>query len=250
MTNEFSLSRIGQFIRRDVAVLKGTFVTGLLVGIVLLFLFCIFNMIRDKELALEEFFGIFGLIYVPLGILFTFSIFKEFNNSKANQLYLSLPVSISERLAAKWLTSTVIYTLVFSVLAVISGTFAIIFGTVFLDANFNLISLFSEHYWDVIRVYFLVQPVFLVGAISFSKNRIGKTLLTLGVLVLGFVLFNFLLFGIFNHNYGAFSGDSLTSTAFDRTAADFSIVGRWFYGLILGPLMLAVAYFKMTEKEV
>ncbi|WP_420322907.1 hypothetical protein [Flagellimonas sp.] len=250
MSAAFSLTRIGQFVRRDIAILKGTFVTGLLVGIVLLFLFCLFNMARDKELALGEFFRIFGLIYVPLGILFTFALFREYNSSKANQLYLSLPVSISERLAAKWFTSTVIYTFVFSVLAVVTGTLAIIFGMVLFGANFNLMSIFSEHYWNVIRIYFLVQPIFLVGAISFSKNRIGKTLLALGILVLGFVLFNFLLFGIFNHNYGAFSGDSLTSVAFDKTAADFSVVGRWFYGLLLGPIMLVVAYFKMTEKEV
>ncbi|MGX1929220.1 hypothetical protein [Flagellimonas sp. 2504JD4-2] len=250
MTNEFSLSRIGQFIRRDIAILKGTFITGLLVGIVLLFLFCIFNMMWDKELALAEFFGIFGVIYVPLGVLFTFAIFREFNNSKANQLYLSLPVSILERLAAKWFTSVVIYTIVFSVLAVLTGTLAMVFGVLILGANFTLISLFSEPYWDLIRIYFLVQPIFLVGAISFSKNRIGKTLLTLGVLVLGFMLFNFLLFGIFNHDYEVFSGNSLASIAFDKTADDFSVVGRWFYGLLMGPVMLVAAYFKMTEKEV
>lgn len=250
MANEFNFSRISQFIRRDLAIYKGTFVTGLLVGIILLFLFCIFNMMWDKELALDEFFGIFGLIYIPMGILFTFSIFREFNNPKANQLYLSIPISIPERLTAKWLTVTVIYTVAFSLLAVITGTLAILFGAVVFGANFNLLSLFSEQYWSVIKIYFLVQPIFLVGAISFTKNRIGKTLLTLGLLVLAFMLFNFILFGVFNHNYGVFSGESLASDAFDKTAADFSVMGRWFYGLLVGPLMLVVAYFKMMEKEV
>ncbi|WP_190809091.1 hypothetical protein [Flagellimonas sp. S3867] len=247
---EFSLSRIGQFIRRDITIHKSTFVTGLLVGIVLIFLFCIFNMMWDKQLSTDEFFGIFGLIYIPMGVLFTFSIFKEFNDAKTNQLYLSIPLSIPERLASKWFTSTIIYTLVYSILAIITGILALLFGIVIFDADFNVPSLFSIEYWNVLKVYFLVQPLFLVGAISFRKNRIGKTLLFLGILVLGFTFFNFFLFGIFNHNHGLFSGETLVSEAFDKTTADFSGLGRWFYGLLLGPLMLIVAYFKMKEKEV
>ena len=250
MAQEFNISRIGQFIRRDLTILKGTFVTGLLVGIILIFLFCFFNMIGDKNLASDEFLGIFGLVYIPMGILFTFSIFKEFNNSKSNHFYLALPVSIPERLVAKWLTTTVIYTLMISLLSVVTGVLAIMFGAIVFGADFNLLSLFSEQYWNLVKVYFFVQPIFLVGAISFTRNRIGKTLLTLGILVLGFVLLNFLLFGIFNHNYGIFSGDSVVSEAFDKTTVDFALIGRWFYGLLLGPVMLVVAYFKMLEKEV
>lgn len=247
---EFSLLRIGHFIRRDITIHKGTFVTGLLVGIVLIFLFSIFNMIWDKQLSQDEFFGIFRLVYIPMGVLFTFSIFKEFNDPKANQLYLSIPISIQERLASKWFTVAVLYTLVYTFLAIITGILALLFGAVVLNADFNISSLFSIEYWNVLKVYFLVQPFFLIGAISFRKNRIGRTMLALGILVLVFTLFNFLLFGIFNHNYGLFSGDAVVSEAFDKTAADFSALGRWFYGLLLGPVMLIVAYFKMKEKEV
>lgn len=247
---EFSLQRMGFFIRRDITIYKGAFVTGFLVSIVLIFLFCILNMMWDKQLSSDEFFGIFGLIYIPMGVLFTFTIFREFNDPKANQLYLSIPLSISERLASKWFTAAIIYTLAYSILAIITGILALLFGAVVLNAEFNIPSLFSMQYWTVIKIYFLVQPFFLVGSISFGKNRIGKTLLSLGILALGFMLFNFFLFGILNHNYGLFSGDTLVSEAFDKTAMDFSNLGRWFYGLLLGPLMLIVAYFKMKEKEV
>nr|WP_299174030.1 hypothetical protein [uncultured Allomuricauda sp.] len=247
---EFSLSRIGQFIRRDITIYKSTFVVGLLVGVVLVFLFCALNMMWDQQLSMDEFFGVFGLIYIPMGVLFTFVIFKEFNNTSANQLYLTIPISILERLIAKWLTVTVIYTAVYSVLAVMAGILALLFGVVIRGVDFDVPSLFSIQYWNVLKVYFLVQPLFLVGAIAFRKNRIGKTLLSLGILVLGFMLFNFFLFGIFNHDYGLFSGDPIVSEAFDATSLDFSSLGRWFYGILLGPLLLIVAYFKMKEKEV
>ncbi len=250
MKQEFNLSRIGLFMRRDLAIYKGTFSTGLLVAIVLIFLFSILNMVWDQQLDLGEFFGIFGLFYIPVGVLFTFSVFREFNNPKSNHLYLALPVSIPERLAAKWLMTSVVYTLVFSALAIIVGTFAVTMGTIVFNADFTLLSFFSEEYWKVVKVYFIIQPLFLVGAITFAKNRIGKTILVLGLLVLGFMLFNFILFGIFNHSYGVFSENSLGSKAVSKAGADFSTIGSWFYGLLFGPLMLVVAYFKMTEKEV
>lgn len=250
MAQEFSLSRIGQFIRRDLTIHKSTFITGFLVTAVLLFLFCILNMVWDKQLGLEEFFGIFGLFYIPMGILFTFSLFKEFNDTKSNHLYLSLPISIPERLAAKWFTVTVIYTGVFSLVALLVGMLAIAVGTVIFNANFNVLSIFTEHYWNVLKVYFVIQPIFLVGAITFAKNRIGKTILLLGLLVLGFLLFNFILFAIFNHSYGVFSGETIGSEAIDKAGEDLSVMGKWFYSLLFGPIMLAVAYFKMTEKEV
>lgn len=250
MAREFDLTRIGQFMRRDLVIHKGTFTTGLLVSVVLLFLFCIFNMIWDKELAINEFFAVFRLLYIPLGMLFTFSIFKEFNNQRSNHLYLTIPVSIPERLIAKWLTVTVLYTIVFTLVAIIVGMLAVMAGVILFSAKFHILSIFSEHYWEALKIYFLVQPLFLVGAISFSKNRIGKTLLILGLLVLGFFFFNFILFALFNHSYGVFSGNAIGSEAIDRVGADLSTLGKWFYGFICGPLMLVVAYFKMNEKEV
>ncbi len=250
MVEGFSFNRVLQFIKRDLVMLRGTFTTGLSLAIVLLFPFCLLNMVWDKQLDLGEFFGIFGLFYIPLGIIFTFALFREFNNNKTNHLYLAIPISIPERLVAKWLTVTFIYTVVFSVIAVLVGTLAIVFGIIAFGADFNLLSLFSEHYWKVVKIYFVLQPIFMVGAISFTKNRIGKTILALGILFLGFMLFNFLLYAMLNYGAGVFSENGLGSQAFDKAGADFSTFGRWFYGLIFGPLMLVVAYFKMTEKEV
>ncbi|PRX54383.1 hypothetical protein [Flagellimonas meridianipacifica] len=250
MAKEFDISRIVQFIKRDVTLLKGSIVTGLLVSSILLFLFCLFNMAWDKKLSADEFFGCFSLCYFPLGVLYTYAICREFQNPKLNHTYLSLPVSTQERITAKWLNAYLLYTLGFSLLAITVGMFAMIVGTIIFRADFTITSLFSTNYWNVVFLYFFVQPIFLVGALSFTKNRIGKTLLVLGVLFIGFLIFNFICFGLLNHDFGIFSGESTGSLAFDKASKDFSLFGRWFYGLIFGPLMLLVAYYKIKEKEV
>ncbi|WP_431121767.1 hypothetical protein [Flagellimonas flava] len=250
MEQGFSFQRVLQFIKRDLVLLRGTFLTGFFVSIILVFIFCLLNMVWDQKLDLEEFYGIFGIIYIPMGILFTFALFREFGNPKTNALYLALPVSTLERLAAKWLTVTLIYTLVLSVLALLVGTVSMAAGIVLFGANFSLLTLFSESYLTIVGTYIFVQPVAMVGALSFARNKIGKTLLAVGIVVLGFFLFNFLLYAMFNHRLGVFDEDGLGSMAFNKAGTDFSIVGRWFYGFIFGPLMLVVAYFKMREKEV
>ncbi|MCL6265574.1 hypothetical protein [Flagellimonas myxillae] len=250
MVQRFDFNRVRQFVKRDLILLRGTFSTGIFVAIILVFLFCLFNMMWDKQLGLEEFYGIFALVYLPLGLLFTFSLFREFGNPKTNALYLALPVSSLERLVAKWLVSTLVYTIVFSVVALLIAILALIFGIVLFGADFNVPTLFSTSYINIVAIYLFVQPVFMVGAMSFSKNKIGKTLLSLGIALLCFLLLNFLLYAMFNHSLGVFAEDGLGSVAFGKASTQFSIFGQWFYGLIFGPLMLVVAYFKMVEKEV
>ncbi|MEM9648836.1 MAG: hypothetical protein AAF969_10160 [Bacteroidota bacterium] len=250
MYSGFSFNRVASLIKRDLVLLKGGITKGFLVVIVLMFLFSLFNMIWDQQLGTSEFFGIFGFFYIPLGLLFTFSLFREFNDPKKNHMYLALPISIPERLAAKWLTSVLIYTAVFSVVAVLVGMFAMIAGIIVFRADFTPISLVSVEYWTLLKTYFLVQPIFLVGAISFKRNRFGKTILSLGILVLCFALLNFILYALFNFSLGVFDTDGLGAAAFEKAGADFSAFGKWFYGILLGPVMLAVAYFKMTEKQV
>nr|WP_299389039.1 hypothetical protein [Allomuricauda sp.] len=250
MGQGFSLHRVVQFIKRDLVLLRGTFTTGFFVAVILIFLFCLFNMIWDKQLSTDEFHGIFGLIYIPVGLLFTFAMFREYSNPKTNHFYLALPVSIPERLVAKWVMGVGLYTVVFSVLALITASLAMIFGIVLFGAQFHMLSIFSLSYIKVVATYMFLQPVFMVGALTFSKNRMGKTLLILALTVLCFVLFNVALYAMFNRGLGVFSEDGLGSTAFSKAGEDFSWFGKWFYGFIFGPLMLVVAYFKMVEKEV
>ncbi|TAI49163.1 ABC-2 transporter permease [Flagellimonas allohymeniacidonis] len=250
MGKEFDISRIVQFIKRDLTLQKNTITIGLLVGSIVLFLLYLFNMVWDKRLSADEFLGSFSLCYFPLGIFYVYTMLREFQNPKFNHSYLSLPVSNLERITAKWLNGALLYTLVFSLIGIIVGILAMMVGIVVFGAEMHVTAFFSENYWKVVKLFLLIQPTFMVGALTFSKNRVGKTLMVLGLLFIGFLLFNFIGFGILNHDFGVFSGESSGSEAFDRASQDFSVLGRWFYGLIFGPLMLVVAYFKMVEKEV
>ncbi len=216
----------------------------------ILFIGLFFMTRGDDYLSADELMGLFGLCFVVLGVFFSFAVLRKSHNVKSNHLYFALPISPLERLTAIWLTTTFIHTLVFTVMALLVGQLAIIMGGIIFGSGFHWVSLFSESYVKLVKGYFIVQPIFLCGAMAFSKNGIGKTLLTLLLIFIGTLFYGLLLFSILNHGYGVYPGDLIADQAFTKASKDFSGVGTWFFTLLFGPLMLLVTYFKLVEKEV
>ncbi|WP_350285121.1 hypothetical protein [uncultured Croceitalea sp.] len=249
MSKAFDIRRIINHIKRDVVLAKNTIGTTLLVSAGLLFMLCVFAQLWDKKLDSEEFMGAFGFIYFISGSLLSFSFFREAHNTKANQLYFTLPISPFERITAVWLTTAVLYTAVFSVMGLLVGGMSIFFGSLVLGADFAMSTLFSVGYWQAVAIYMTIQPVFLFGAITFKNNRIGKTLLFIIFTVLVFVLFNMVAYGLLNYGYDVFNGGPLRNQAMEKTESDLSVLGKGLFAIISGPIMLIVTYFKLVERE-
>jgi len=250
MTHQFSYKRIYHFIRRDLTIRHSTIRTALIVVSAIAFVFFLINLREDHRITVGEFVNIFGLFYIPLGVLFTFSICKESHDSKANHLYFVLPVSVYERIAAIWLTTTILYTIAFTILSFIVGQLAIITGGILFGTDFHVLPMLSGEFIGFAMFYCIVQPVFLVGALAFKVNRIGKTLLVFVSVFFGIIIYNMILFTMLNYRYDVHLGDAFASEAFGLAQSDFSILGILFFAAILGPVMLFVAYCKMLEKEV
>ncbi|WP_160114706.1 hypothetical protein [Aquimarina sp. AU474] len=246
----FNIKRISLFMLRDLTILKSTITTSLYVVCGLFFISFLIRLRGDLVLSSYDFASVFGKFYIILGILFTFSVFKEAQNQKTNHLYFSLPVSSLERIAAAWLSTVILFTIILTVLGAIIGQLAILIGSMFSETSFHMVSIFSEEYWGAVTFYAIIQPLFLYGALRFKKNRIGKTLLSVLLLIFGLMIYNFMFYGILNHSYDVFSGEDLAAEAFDLTSKDFSGAGKFAFMGILTPLLLAATYFKLVEKEV
>lgn len=235
---------------KDVTILKNAGVTALAVASGILFIGLFFMTRGDDYLSADELIGIFGLCFIVSGVFFSFAVLRESHNAKSNHLYFALPISPLERLTAIWLTTTLIHTIVFTLMALLVGQLAIIARGIVFGSGFHWVSLFSDGYVKLIKGYFIIQPVFLCGAMTFSKNGIGKTLLTLLLTFIGILFYGLLLFSMLNHGYGVYPGDLIADEAFSKASTDFSEVGTSFFALISGPIMLLAAYFKLVEKEV
>ncbi len=251
MSMQFNFQRIGHFIYRDLLLLKGGILTSLSVIGALLFVGTLINLRNDLLLTPSEFVSLMTPFYIIAGLLFTFAILREAHNKKGNHFYFSLPISPLERIIALWLTTSILFTLAFTVFGLLVSQLAILTGSVFSKVDFHLTHPFTHNYGSLVKFYVFLQPSFLLGAIAFSKNRIGKTLLLVSLAVFAVFLFNVILCFLFTDgSFDLFESDPFTTNAFDRASTEYAALGRWLFGIVLGPLMLFAAYFKLIEKEV
>ncbi|GAA4270958.1 hypothetical protein U6A24_03575 [Aquimarina gracilis] len=249
---EFNGKRIVGLIYRNIVLQKGAIITALLVAGGLIFIGSLLSM-RGGDHLVEpnEFIVMFSILFLTLGLLFTFSIFKELHNNKVNHFYFLLPTSAYERIIASWLISNVIYIVVFTFFAFIVGQLAIVICSVFPSTNLHVLPVFSEAYWNLVKFYFFAQPAFLLGAVTFSKNRIGKTLLVALITVFCVFMYNLILcFSFTGGAFDVFTSDPFSTDAFSLAKEDLSGLGALLFSIVLGPMMLLAAYFKLTEKEV
>ncbi len=248
---EFSGKRIGNLIYRNIVLLKGAIITALLVAGGLIFVGSLLSMRGDHVVNSDEFIGMFSLLFLILGLLFTFAIFKEMHNSKAGHFYFLLPATAAEKIIASWLASNVMYSIVFTFFAFVVGQLAIVICSVFPSTNLHALPVFSETYWSLVKFYFFVQPAFLFGAVTFSKNRIGKTLLAALIIIFCVFMYNLILcFSFTGGAFDVFNSDPFSTDAFSLAQEDLSGVGALLFSIVLGPMMLLASYFKLTEKEV
>ena len=247
---KLSAKRIAGLIYRSVILLRGAIITALLVAGGLVFVGTLISVRGDFMVKPDEFISMFSILFLVLGLLFTFSIFREIQGDKTNHFYFLLPATALEKVLASWLLSNVMYIVVFSVFAFVVGQLAIALCSVFPSTDLHVLPIFSDTYWCLVRFYFFVQPAFLLGALTFTKNRIGKTLLAALVLVFGVFIYNMILcFWFTGGAFDVFSSDPFSTEGFSLAQNDLSGVGGFLFGLIFGPMMLLAAYFKMTEKE-
>ncbi len=251
MNPQFSLQRIGRFIYRNLTLLKGSITIAASVIAILFFIGSLIDLRGDLRFTAEEFVSSLRPLFIITGILFTFAILREAHAKKGNHFYFSLPISPLERIIAIWSTSSILFTLVFTIFGMLVGQFAVAVASFFSSVDFHLVHPFTENYWSLIKFYTFIQPAFLLGAISFQKNRIGKTLFLVVLAMVGVFLFNVILcFSFTGGAFDLFESDPFTTEAFERTSIEYSSLGSFLFGIVLGPVMLWACYYKFIEKEV
>ncbi len=133
---------------------------------------------RTSELTSLD--GLYLSVMFIGGYVFTSNIFAELHQSQRSYQFLTLPVSATERLVSAWLITAVF----FPVIALLGMAIIVLLANLIASFTFNITpfqQVFSEANFLAIKVYFVTQSVFLLGATYFRKNNFLKTLLALFV---------------------------------------------------------------------
>ena len=245
MNTELNLNRLGFFLRRQLYLNFSTMWIAIaaILGLLLIIsaLFASFDTDPDTVLNLRN---LYLVVFMLGGYIFTSKVFDEMHAPQKSYMFLTLPVSATEKLLAAWLITSPLYVLVAGLMMLLLTFFsALIAGN--MEA---LPSLFDETFFNCVGVYMVTQAVFFLGATTFRGNNCLKTLLALIVVAMLIGAYGaglgYLLFG--HSNYGGGPSEEFRETAEYIFANIIPMLFWW----VLAPFLLLVSYFKLKERQV
>lgn len=200
----------------------------------------------------------YAIVLLGGGFVFTSIIANGLNNPQSRMSHLSLPASDFEKFLSKLLISSLGYLIV---VTLVYWLFAGITDSL-ISRWFNYQRLpfnpFNAFYLLIIKLYLVLQSIFLLGALYFRRFEVFKTLVSLLAIAIVFGIIGFILVRIFF--YDAFEGLFETSNHTipyipSEGFRDFVSGSLWstvqnLFWFALAPLFWIVGYFKMKETEV
>lgn len=181
--NFFNIKRFAISLRNDLILNKKNLLY--LFGALIFVISVIFFALRiDKSSRPNDFHTvIFAFSYVIIGWFMTAHMFLEFSNKSRAISYMSTPNSHFEKFLSKFLFSTVLYTISYI------GFYK------FISYSFDQTFTLHEYTgWDFtglkyfIMLYIFGQSIFMIGATTFNKQALLKTLFSLSIIfVVGFL---------------------------------------------------------------
>lgn len=215
-------------------------------------------------------FTIFHYISMPLmmclgSIILAARSFQDMNTPEKSATQLLIPASAFEKYIIPLVSTTILWTLfsfisyyVFSV--IFNGAWSLFFGFDFI--LFDAFEIFNVYMLDqIILGYFLMHSIYLLGAATFKKYPIVKTILAQFILQWGFSLFALLVVLVFfgsmeNLGLKMESIDDLAPQKqwlFSMTPEELEYKGRLYLRILTGLLTIALyitGYYKLKEREV
>jgi hypothetical protein len=198
----------------------------------------------------------YSILLLGGGFYFTSNSFNELNQKEQRMHYLSLPTSIFEKFSMKLLISTVgyvaLFTLLYWLFAQVADVIAAKFNYAFIPFEPS-----TPFYLFMIKLYIVIQSIFILGAAAFDRLAFFKTLFSLAILGIGIgIITSFMVRIIFAEYFdGFFEARNDITVMPSKDFQNFVQYTLWpilqnVFWFVLAPFCWIVAYFKLKEREV
>ena len=193
--------------------------------------------------------------YVIIGVLFTSLAYKDLLHVNKAYAYLTLPVSNFERTVSMLLLTTVVYTVLFIVYYLVFSTLLNALGMMISPREFAFFDFTSEPVIKAIKLYLVIQSVFLLGAAAFKKFPFLFTLLTIFLAAVTLIIITLisvrLLFAeYFGSNMDINMKDYVSKDLQNFLTEDLTKILETVFWYILAPVCWVITYLKLKEREV
>lgn len=198
----------------------------------------------------------FTILLYAGGFLFTSVAFSHFANKTSRQFHLALPASTLEKFTSKWLISAILYPIAIICIYQLYAWGLELFTDNYVGVKIDPFTPFNKEYSLLIRIYIVLQSIFLLGATVFHRYSIFKTLFSLAVIGLFLALFTFICMRLVFAEYwtGPFTPGPegpMPSEAFIAwIEGPFTTTMLNVFWWVLAPVVLVIGFLKLKEKEV
>lgn len=251
----FSPPRFYNLLREEAS--AGYRMTFIIASVVFAFLLLIFT-ISAADHDNKDFHQIwYSIILLGGGFYFTSTSFNELNAKEERMNYLALPASVFEKFSMKLLVTTIGYLVGVTLLYWLFAQVEDMISQRYFNFSFSAFNPFDEFNWFMIKLYLVIQSVFILGAVAFNRFAFFKTLfslwlLELGIGILALIFIRIIFAGYFESLF--IPRDNIRAIP-DHDFRDFAQYTLWpalqyIFWYILAPVMWIVTYFKLKEREV
>jgi hypothetical protein len=250
MTNYFNFSRLGLLLKMELfRSRKGIVMTFVITFGLLFFAGLLLTSIFDGNKLVHEHNGGFAFSLILGGFIMSSLAYNDLTNTLKQYHYLTLPASVFEKFMSMWLLTSVGWIAIFTIIYTAYTWFANATGQLlFSHITFLTFDPFGEASVNAMKYYFVLQGLFLAGAVHFKGYVLPKTLFTL--VALGLVcsaIAYFMLNDLFYFDdESIFTPDLLK----DMQVYQIWLVMRWLFWWTLAPLCWVIAYLGLKEREV
>jgi len=248
MDKLFNPSRLWLLLKKDV--IENYRIIGLIIlsAIVIAILALFGNPERD-------FYGeFFPAAILVAGFIFASMSFNELHSKDQRHVYLSLPASNLEKFLSKLFLSTIGFASALTLMYWIFSLLISPLATYILGTEFDAFNPFIGNAWLSIRLFLILQSIFLLGSVYFNHYAFVKTNGALLVFAIVSVAILYLLARIILAQY--FEGwvfrprNVVPSTYMEIFMEDKGTrIAKFLLWFVLAPFMWVVAYFKLKERE-
>ena len=245
---ELNISRLYSLTQRHLLRDGKKYLIAILAGTLIAVLITLLSSVGNGVIDTNIFSPIILLLFLVGGAIITTSIFSELNKPDTGYQLMILPVSNLEKFTSAWLISLPIFAL--------AGIFGIYLGIglINLSTVFGLTlsgSFFQpDQVLELVQAYFVIHPIAILGAATFKKNALIKTVIGMNVFSFIIAIVSVSLFWL-SEKIGLISS---THTSGNNVSFNISPVGNpdgmltyiAFYAVML--FLWVVAYFKLKER--
>lgn len=250
LRNHFDTSRFWLLLKMELfRSRKGVVMTFVITYGMLFFLDLLLSTVLEGNKLVHEHTESYAFTLLIGGFTLTSLSFSDLGSTLKRYHYLTLPASALERFVCMWLLSSfgwiMLYTFTYTAYSFIANPLG---SMLFNNVTFKPFEPFGEFAIGTMRYYFILQGIFLVGAVHFRGYVLPKTLFVL--ILFGTVCGTFIYFILIDvfmteHECNGFDCVLVKEVA----AHNVWRVVQWLFWWVLAPLSWLIAYLGIREQE-